>query len=41
MKKRPIGASVRPEQIQRASLFNYIETELKALETELPCTKGK
>jgi len=32
----PIGASVRPEQIQRADLFTYIESELKDLETLLP-----
>jgi hypothetical protein len=36
----PIGAAIRPEQIQRAALFNYIETELKALETELPSPKA-
>jgi starch-binding outer membrane protein, SusD/RagB family len=36
----PIGASVRPEQIQRADLFAYIESELNALETELPNAKA-
>ena len=36
----PIGAAVRPEQIKRADLFNYIEGQLKTLETELPSPKA-
>lgn len=32
----PIGAAVRPEQIERAELFSYIESELNAVEAELP-----
>jgi hypothetical protein len=36
----PIGAAVRPEQIKRADLFNYIEGQLKTLETELPAPKA-
>ncbi len=35
-----IGAGVRPEQIKRADLYKYIETELKALETALPAAKS-
>lgn len=34
-----LGASL-PKQIQRKDLFNYIETELKAIETELPAAKS-
>ena len=36
----PIGASARPEQIKRADLFTYIESELNAIEAELPAAKG-
>ena len=36
----PIGASVRPEQIMRADLFTYIESELLAIEPELAAAKG-
>ena len=36
----PIGASVRPEQIKRADLFTYIESELLAIEPELAAAKG-
>ncbi|WP_341225879.1 RagB/SusD family nutrient uptake outer membrane protein [uncultured Arcticibacterium sp.] len=35
----PVGAFL-PEQISRTELFNYLETELKALETELPGPQG-
>lgn len=35
----PIGASVRPEQISRANLFAYIESELLAIEPELAAAK--
>lgn len=33
-----IGGSL-PKQISRAELFNYVESELKAIEEELPATK--
>ena len=36
----PIGAAVRPEQISRAELFTYLESELSALEAELPAPKA-
>lgn len=35
-----IGSGVLPKQIKRADLFNYIETELKAIETELEVAKA-
>lgn len=35
-----IGASIRPSQIQRAALFTYIESELKAIEADLAPAKG-
>ncbi|WP_304232552.1 RagB/SusD family nutrient uptake outer membrane protein [Jiulongibacter sediminis] len=35
----PVGAFL-PEQISRADLFTYLETELKALETELPAPRA-
>ena len=34
-----IGGTALPAQIQRRDLFNYVETELKAIETELPAAK--
>lgn len=36
----PIGAGIRPNQIQRAALFSFIENELKAVEADLPAAKG-
>lgn len=36
----PIGASVRPQQIKRADLFKYIETELLAIESSLADAKA-
>jgi hypothetical protein len=35
-----IGASVRPNQIPRAELFSYIESELIAIEAELPAPRS-
>jgi starch-binding outer membrane protein, SusD/RagB family len=35
----PIGAGIRPSQIQRAALFNFIEKELKELENTLPAQR--
>lgn len=35
-----IGAGSLPTQINRANLFNYIESELKAIEADLPAAKG-
>jgi hypothetical protein len=35
-----IGASVRPNQIPRADLFNYVESELLAVEVELPAPRS-
>lgn len=35
-----IGASVRPEQIKRADLYKYVETELLAIEPLLAAAKG-
>jgi hypothetical protein len=35
-----IGAGGRPTQIQRAELFKFIESELKALETVLPAARS-
>jgi len=35
-----IGASVRPEQISRANLFAYLETELNALVADLPAPRS-
>ena len=35
-----IGASVRPEQIKRADLYKYVETELLAIEPLLTAAKG-
>lgn len=34
-----IGAGILPNQIKRADLFNYVEKELKELETLLPAAK--
>ena len=34
-----IGAAVRPQQIKRADLFTYIETELKAIESGMAAPK--
>lgn len=36
----PIGAGVRPNQIQRAALFSFIENELKAVEADLPAARA-
>ena len=36
----PIGAAVQPEQILRADLFKYIETELNDIEAELPAPRS-
>jgi starch-binding outer membrane protein, SusD/RagB family len=36
----PIGAGSLPDQIQRANLFTYIESELKAMEADLPAAKA-
>lgn len=36
----PIGASVRPQQIQRAALFKYVEDELLAVEPKLAAAKS-
>ncbi|MEO7313006.1 MAG: RagB/SusD family nutrient uptake outer membrane protein [Chitinophagaceae bacterium] len=36
----PIGAGIRPAQITRAALFTYIETELKAIEPDMPAPRG-
>lgn len=36
----PLGAGSLPEQITRANLFAWLETELKALDAELPASKS-
>jgi len=36
----PIGAGIRPAQILRPALFNYIESELKAIEADLPAPRA-